>query len=118
MSLESCGVSQGSRPGFLTGYPCDCCPRRHIVCRVESRLGQVIQGHGPLQVGPRALACRSMLVLRQTVSDLIVITLLCYEDVHLQMDGSWRVECAHRDADPVSRRRIKEQGRSAHRAEP
>ena len=59
-----------------------------------------------------------MLVLRQTVTDLIVITLLCHEDVHLQVGGSGRVECAHRDADPISRRRIEEQGRSARRAEP
>jgi hypothetical protein len=38
--------------------------------------------------------------------------------VHRQVGGSGRVECAHRDANPVSRRRIKEQGRSARRAEP
>jgi hypothetical protein len=32
-----------------------------------------------------------MLVLWQTVRDLIVITLLCYEDVHLQVGGCGRL---------------------------
>src|SRR5712692_11167083 len=94
-------------------------PTAHTRAKPQDKRREADRATPPHQkVRPRTLACRSMLVLRQTVSDLIVITLLCYEDVHRQVGGSGRVECAHRDADPVSRRRIKEQGRSARRAEP
>jgi len=58
-----------------------------------------------------------MLVLREIVADFIVIPFLRHEDVSVQVRRGRRVECTHCDGDPVSRRRIPEQRRSARGAE-
>lgn len=59
---------------------------------------------------------RLLLILRQTISDVIIVTLVGDEDVHTQLCIGGLVESAHGYRDPAEVRRIKKQRRTAFRA--